>query len=153
MRMAVFACDEVGEASLALLLDRHPEVVHLVVVDDARGPRIRDMLVERDFPAENILASADLYAEETVARLRAADLDLIMLAWWPNIIREPLISLPRLGVLNMHPSLLPHGRGKNPNFWAIVEGRPFGVTIHFVDASVDGGDIVFQREIPIGWED
>jgi methionyl-tRNA formyltransferase len=53
----------------------------------------------------------------------------------------------------MHPSLLPHCRGKDSNFWSIVERRPFGVTIHHVDSSVDGGAIAFQREIPVTWED
>ena len=49
--------------------------------------------------------------------------------------------------------MLPHGRGKDPNFWAIVEGSPFGVTIHHVVPDVDAGDIAFAREIAYGWED
>lgn len=152
-RLAVFAHDQVGEESLGLLLDRHGEAVQLVAVDDSRGRGVLEMLQRRGFPADRILRNETLYQPETLARLRAAEPDLILLAWWPNIIREPLISLPRLGVLNMHPSLLPHCRGKNPNFWAIVERRPFGVTLHWVDPTIDGGDIAFQREIPVGWED
>ena len=51
------------------------------------------------------------------------------------------------------PSLVRHGRGKDPNFWAIVEEVPFGVTIHHVNATTDGGDIAFQQEIAVTWED
>jgi methionyl-tRNA formyltransferase len=77
---------------------------------------------------------------------------VLVLCWWPHLIKGPLLRLGRQ-TLNMHPSLLPHCRGKDPNFWCLVEGRPFGVTIHHVDESVDGGAIAFQAGIPVSWED
>jgi methionyl-tRNA formyltransferase len=80
-------------------------------------------------------------------------LDAIVLCWWPHLIRGPQLGLARRHILNMHPSLLPHCRGKDPNFWCLVEGRPHGVTIHHVDQSVDGGDIAFQKQIAVSWED
>lgn len=79
--------------------------------------------------------------------------DLGILAWWPYIVKPPLLDFPRLGFINTHPSLLPFNRGKHYNFWALVEQAPFGVTLHFVDKGVDTGDIVAQRVIPYGWED
>lgn len=56
-------------------------------------------------------------------------------------------------ILNTHPSLLPYCRGKDPNFWAIVESVPFGVTLHHVNAAIDAGEIAFQKEIPVSWSD
>lgn len=79
--------------------------------------------------------------------------DLGLLAWWPKIIRSPLLSLPRRGFVNTHPSLLPYGRGKHYNFWSIVDRVPFGVSLHMVDEGVDTGDIVAQIAIPYDWED
>jgi methionyl-tRNA formyltransferase len=79
--------------------------------------------------------------------------DLGILAWWPTIIKEPLLSFPKYGFINTHPSLLPFNRGKHYNFWAIVEQVPFGATLHFVDNGVDTGDIVAQQPIVYGWED
>lgn len=79
--------------------------------------------------------------------------DLGLLAWWPKIIRAPLLSLPRLGFVNTHPSLLPYGRGKHYNFWSIVDRVPFGVSLHMVDEGVDSGDIVAQAKLACGWED
>jgi methionyl-tRNA formyltransferase len=75
------------------------------------------------------------------------------LAWWAYILKEPIIKLPKVGVLNFHPSFLPYNRGKNYNFWTIVEDCPFGVTIHFVDIGIDTGDIIFQEQIYKTWED
>ena len=74
-------------------------------------------------------------------------------AWWPYILKQPLISLPKKGFINFHPSFLPHNRGKHYNFWAIVEEAPFGVSLHFVDEHVDTGDIVVQRRIEYDWSD
>ena len=55
--------------------------------------------------------------------------------------------------INTHPSFLPYNRGKNYNFWALVEQVPFGATLHFVDEGIDSGDIIAQTHIPYGWED
>lgn len=81
------------------------------------------------------------------------DYELGILAWWPLIIKEPLLSLPRNGFVNFHPSYLPYNRGKHYNFWALVEQSPFGVTLHKVDAGIDSGDIVSQLPIEYSWED
>lgn len=93
--------------------------------------------------------------EKILAEISALKLqfDLGLMAWWPKIIRQPILSLPSQGFINTHPSLLPHNRGKHYNFWALVEEAPFGVTLHKVDGGIDTGDIVAQRRIPYSWED
>lgn len=79
--------------------------------------------------------------------------DLGVLAWWPKILRSPLLDLPTHGFVNTHPSLLPYNRGKHYNFWALVEQAPFGVSLHMVDASVDTGAVIAQQPIPYDWCD
>lgn len=79
--------------------------------------------------------------------------DIGILAWWPHIIPIPVIDLAKWGFINFHPSLLPYNRGKDPNFWALKDATPFGVTLHFVAPGVDNGDIAFQQQIPVTWED
>jgi methionyl-tRNA formyltransferase len=79
--------------------------------------------------------------------------ELGVLAWWPQIIKEPLLSLPQKGFINFHPSFLPYNRGKHYNFWALVEQCPFGVSLHKVDAGIDTGGIVSQRLLSYNWED
>lgn len=79
--------------------------------------------------------------------------DLGILAWWPKLLRQPLLGITKKGFINTHPSFLPYNRGKHYNFWALVEQVPFGVSLHYVDESVDSGDVVAQNRIPYGWED
>jgi methionyl-tRNA formyltransferase len=88
-----------------------------------------------------------------VEEIRSHSLDLMMLAWWPDIIKKPAIDSVKIGWINMHPSLLPYNRGKHPYYWAINDGTPFGVTLHFIDERTDTGPILFQREIPVGIND
>ena len=57
---------------------------------------------------------------------------------------------PPLGILNVHPSLLPAGRGPEPVFWTLRRGEPVtGVTVHRMDAGFDTGPIVAQAEMPV----
>jgi methionyl-tRNA formyltransferase len=84
----------------------------------------------------------------TAAAIRALRGNIFLLAWWPLILKREFLALGQDVTLNLHPSLLPHARGKDPNFWTIVEECPFGVSIHHVTPDIDAGDIAFQREIP-----
>jgi methionyl-tRNA formyltransferase len=81
------------------------------------------------------------------------ELDIGFLVWWPQIIKQPLLNMPKYGFINTHPSFLPYNRGKHYNFWALVEQAPFGVSLHFVEEGIDNGDLLAQAAIPYGWED
>ena len=91
--------------------------------------------------------------EATTKRVQEFGGNIFLLAWWPRILQKEMLRLGQDVTLNLHPSLLPFGRGKDPNFWAIAEGTPFGATIHHVTERVDAGEIAFQKEIAYGWED
>jgi methionyl-tRNA formyltransferase len=149
-RWAVFADGRVGLQILEILKDELPADVAAVVTvagtpcaDAARGA----------FAAACELTADELRSESGRARLKNAGADLFFLAWWPFVLKPDVLDLGQKYTLNMHPSLLPHGRGKDPNFWCLVEQRPIGVTLHHVSPAVDAGDIAFQRALPASWED
>ena len=80
--------------------------------------------------------------------------DAIIVVGYGRIIPQWMIDLPRLGNLNLHASLLPKYRGAAPIQWAIANGDAItGVTTMRIDAGLDTGDILLQREIPIASED
>lgn len=63
----------------------------------------------------------------------------------------PVIDGFARGVLRLHLGLLPEYRGRSAMEWSILEGRPTGVTVYFLDAGIDTGrEIVLRREVPIG---
>jgi methionyl-tRNA formyltransferase len=78
----------------------------------------------------------------------------IIVVGYGRIIPQWMIDLPRLGNLNLHGSLLPKYRGAAPIQWAIARGESVtGVTTMRIDAGLDTGDILFQKEIAIEPQD
>jgi peptidoglycan/xylan/chitin deacetylase (PgdA/CDA1 family) len=90
-----------------------------------------------------------IHSPEAVAALRAFAPQLGVSVSAP-VLRKSLFSLPTLGTLNLHKSLLPQYRGLPPGFWELNDGvETAGVTIHWVDAGLDTGRIVLQRSVAI----
>lgn len=80
--------------------------------------------------------------------LRALAPDVLVLGRC-RILKKRIIDVPRVGVLNAHPGLLPDYRGLDPIEWAVYKGGDPGVTVHFVDSGVDTGPIVAREKIPL----
>jgi len=92
----------------------------------------------------------NLSAPETLETLAAYEPDIICVACFSQRIPRAVLSLPRFGCLNVHPSLLPVNRGPVPLFWTFREGADHtGVTIHFMEETLDSGDILAQEIIPV----
>ena len=92
--------------------------------------------------------------EEFRAQLADTKPDAIIVVGYGRIIPQWMIDLPPLGNLNVHASLLPKYRGAAPIQWAITRGETVtGVTTMRIDAGLDTGDILLQREYPVHAED
>jgi methionyl-tRNA formyltransferase len=74
--------------------------------------------------------------------------DIIVLGG-SRIIRSNIIKIPKIGILNAHPGLLPEYRGVDVIPWALINSDDMGVTVHFVDQGVDTGDICVQEKLPL----
>jgi methionyl-tRNA formyltransferase len=92
--------------------------------------------------------------EEFRAQLTALKPDAIIVVGYGRIIPQWMLELPPLGNINLHGSLLPKYRGAAPVQWAIACGETVtGVTTMRIDAGLDTGDILLQKETPIAPED
>lgn len=86
--------------------------------------------------------------QEVTDRLAEMSLDVACVACWNRAIPVSVLDIPRHGFLNVHPSLLPAYRGPYPLFWQYRAGETAtGVSVHWMDAGLDTGDIVGQREL------
>ncbi len=84
-------------------------------------------------------------ATETIQRIAP---EVTVAACFPWRLPHAALETPPLGILNVHPSLLPAGRGPEPVFWTLRRGeRMTGVTVHRMDAGFDTGPIVAQAEM------
>jgi methionyl-tRNA formyltransferase len=124
--------------ALDLLVERGAEVIAVVAPEPdrwTRNPQRLDLAARRH--GLPLVAREELYATPP------GDLDVVVSFLYPHLIREPLISLGRIGCLNFHPAPLPDFRGLCGYNVAILDGlREWGVSCHFVDEHFDTGDLV-----------
>ncbi len=91
-------------------------------------------------------ASKEHYEEEIVRRLDKKGVELVCLAGYMRIVGKTLLNSYAGRIINIHPSLLPAFRGAKAVEQALEYGvKVFGITIHYVDESLDGGRIIAQR--------
>jgi methionyl-tRNA formyltransferase len=152
----VFASNLVGLRALEVLINKKAQIGCLVLHRTDPG-KFNDQL--RGLHATHLstmgtrLIFNDSLGTHAFEAMRSGPHDIGVLAWWPEIIRDPLLSLPRRGWVNFHPSYLPFNRGKYPNFWCLADGTPCGVALHFATNEVDGGQIIARAIVPVTWED
>lgn len=72
--------------------------------------------------------------------------DVILLLFWPNILSPSELSLLPVRPINIHPGYLPYGRGKDPNFWSLINEHPPGASLHYIDSTIDGGQIIMKYQ-------
>ena len=135
----------------AALVGEIPAEVALLVCDKAEARAIE---VARDksvptfvFSAKDYATKAD-YEREIVERCREAGVELICLAGYMRIVGDELLAAYEGRIINIHPSLLPSFKGARAIEQAMEYGvKIFGASIHYVDASLDGGRIIAQRAV------
>ena len=101
-----------------------------------------------------VLQPVKLRDPAVVEALRALRPDVIVTVAYGKIIPPQILTLPPLGCINVHPSLLPKYRGASPIQAALANGeRETGVTIMYQSEALDAGDIILQRGVPIAPDD
>ena len=104
-----------------------------------------------------IEAGLHVYQPETIKSPSAQEFlqrvapDAVVIIAYGQIVPARLLTIPRLGWINLHASLLPRYRGAAPIHWAIANGESItGLTTMQIDAGMDTGPILLQRELEIG---
>lgn len=127
-----------------------------VVISDVADAGILAIAREFQVPNEYLAPGKyrtvlELEAEQLlVKRLRDAEVNLVVLAGFMRLLKVPMLSAFPGRILNIHPSLLPKFPGIAAWKQALAAGeRITGCTVHYVDAGVDSGQIIAQRQVPV----
>jgi len=132
----------------------------------AHGVEVALVVTHRDNPNENIWfdSVAELAALHgipvitpdnpnepgVVGQINALQPDFFFSFYYREMLKAPLLAIPKHGALNMHGSLLPKYSGRVPVNWAIIRGETeTGSTLHYMTEKPDDGDIVAQQAVPI----
>jgi methionyl-tRNA formyltransferase len=108
---------------------------------------VKTLALESGIP---VLQPRSINAPEALEVIRSYEVDALVVVAFGQLLKQPLLDIPRRGVLNVHASLLPKYRGAAPVAGAILAGETVtGVTIMEVELALDAGPIVAQRELVI----
>lgn len=104
--------------------------------------------------SENYIFKGNDFKEKgNIEKLKNLNLDYIIGIHFPYIIPTEVLEIPSIGFLNLHPAFLPYNKGWHTPSWAILEGKPYGATLHFMSEALDEGDIIHQKEIKVAQND
>jgi methionyl-tRNA formyltransferase len=149
MRILLFLNNWNGLEVAKWLRQRDEDIIGLILnsPDDQRfGQEIRAAL---DMPSEKIWLGHQIRDPDTVAKLRELQPDIGISASFAYLLKPEMIQMFAHGCINLHAALLPYNGGWHTNVWPIIEGTPAGATVHYIDAGVDSGDIIAQRQSPV----
>lgn len=157
MRIVFFGTPAFAVPSLQALVGAGHAVVGVVTQPDRSHGRSRSVVVappvklaalESGIP---VLQPEKPAGTEFVDQLAACEADLGVVVAYGHILRPQVLAIPRLGMVNVHASLLPRWRGAAPIQWAIKSGDPTtGITIMQMEAGLDSGPAWLSRSIPLG---
>jgi methionyl-tRNA formyltransferase len=160
MRIIFLGYHNIGYACLQALIGLGQELGDeiVAVVTHADDPKeniwfasVRQLAFDHYLP---VYQPANPNDPDFVAAMQALQPDFLFSCYYRHMLKQPLLELPRLGALNLHGSLLPRYRGRVPVNWVLVHGESeTGVTLHYMEAKADQGDIVGFKRVPITYED
>ena len=155
MRFIFFGSSKFAEIILNKLLKSNTKPVLVVTAPPKEKGRkkilshtpVYNLAEQNKIP---VLTPENLKDEEFLSNFKNYNPDLVILTAYGKIIPSQLLSIPKKGVLNLHPSLLPRWRGATPIQSAILAGdKETGATLFLMDEEVDHGPIVQKTEYKI----
>jgi methionyl-tRNA formyltransferase len=154
-RILFMGSPEFAVPSLRELHRRHQVVAVVTQPDRPHGrglslaaPPVK--VAARELGIDRILQPEKLRGAAIRDELEAVNADLFVVVAYGKILSAKTLAIPRLGCVNVHASLLPAYRGAAPIQWAVIRGeRRSGVTIMLMDAGMDTGPMLLQRELEL----
>jgi len=121
---------------------RNPYLESALRHGDRAFRSVRQVARTYGFP---VVTCTDQNSPRAIAQLKQWSPDLAIFTGG-DILRDEVLKVPRVGILNSHLALLPEIRGMSSPEWSLLCGIPLGITIHFMDSGVDTGPILLRRE-------
>lgn len=153
MRFGFVTCVQLGLACMEQIDEVGGRLDVVVTLRDDLARNKSGRVFVDDFCAQHgseLVKIRHINDEDALTALRRADLDWLFIIGWSQIAGKEALETPRKGVLGIHPTLLPIGRGRAAIPWAILKGLPeTGVTLFQLEEGVDTGPIMAQERIPI----
>lgn len=155
MRIVFIGAVEFSASALRELISMGAEVVGVCTLRSSSfNADHHDLTPIAQAAAIPVCPTTDLNSQDGIDWIKRQLPDVIFCFGWSRLFREPLLSLPPLGVIGFHPAALPANRGRHPIIWALVLGLEQTASTFFkMDKGADSGDIVSQVMLDIHTSD
>ena len=159
MRVIFMGTPDFAVPSLQALLDRGDDICAVFTQPDkpkGRGhklqpPPVKELALRHSLP---VLQPDTLRDEAVQGSIAELEPDAIIVVAYGKLLPPKVLSVPRLGCINVHGSLLPKYRGAAPIQWAVINGeKTAGVTTMFMAEGMDTGDMLLKSETEVGPEE
>ncbi len=147
MKILFMGNNWLGWQILCWLQEVGEEITGLVLHPDHKQKYGKEIKESASLPPERIFDGSRLREPVTLNAIKSLNQEIGISVLFGYIIRPELLDLMPAGSINIHPAFLPYNRGAYPDTWSIIDGTPAGVTLHYMDSSVDTGEIIAQREV------
>ena len=153
MRFGFVTCVELGLACMREIYDVRGKLELVVTLHDDLARSKSGRVYADEFCSSrgiDLLKIRNVNEPPVIRAITERELDWVFIIGWSQIARGELLAAPCRGVLGMHPTLLPEGRGRASIPWAILKGlERTGVTLFQLDTGVDTGAILDQEVLPL----
>lgn len=154
MRLAIVGQQAFGKAALEAFLDRGDDVAGVFVAPEPPGARPDPLRQAAQDRGLRCFQFKSLSAPEALAALKDLGVELGVMAYVTQFAPQAFVTLPKHGMIQFHPSLLPLHRGPSSINWAIIQGRTkTGLTIFRPTDGLDEGAVLLQKEVEITPDD
>lgn len=153
MRIFYLGNNLLGLKVLEFLKKQKEKICGLAVHLPEKAKYVNQIINCSRLEKSKIISGDRINGPETVKKIERLKPDIILSICFGYILKPEIIRVPPLGVMNLHSAYLPCNRGANPNVWSIVNATPAGVSLHYIDAGIDTGDIIAQKQVPVDWLD
>src|ERR1700688_124879 len=154
MRIAIIGQQDFGKAVLEAFINRGDTVAGVFCAPEKAGAKPDPLRVAAEQARIAVQQRPSLKSAEASAALRSLDPDLGIMAYVLQFVPQQFASIPRHGMIQYHPSLLPRYRGPSSINWPIIRGDTrTGLTIFRPTDGLDEGPVILQEETPIGADD
>ena len=154
MRIAIIGQQDFGKAALEAFVNRGDTVAGVFCAPEKAGAKPDPLRVAAEQAHIPVQQLASLKTKAAGEALRSLEVDLGVMAYVLQFVPQDFAAIPRHGMIQYHPSLLPRYRGPSSINWPIIRGdMRTGVTIFRPTDGLDEGPVILQREVPIGADD
>lgn len=153
MKFGFVTCVQLGLSCMEAIYEVNGKLDLVITLNDDQATEKSGRIYLDNFCNQNnipLIKSSHINNEECLEAISRHEIDWLFIIGWSQIASSSLLASPIKGVLGMHPTLLPQGRGRASIPWAILKNLDkTGVTLFKLDEGVDTGQLLDQFEVPL----